>query len=57
MRLYAKLIALAPAAISSTILAAPTIVAPSASCSSVIALGFVQAPQSHTFPPFAVKSE
>ena len=49
---YAKLVVLAPEAISSTTFAAPTIVAPRVSCPSVIPRGFVQAPHSHTFPPF-----
>jgi hypothetical protein len=42
---YAKATAFAPATISSTTLAAPTMVTPAASCSSVMPRGFVQAPQ------------
>src|SRR2546427_3245400 len=40
----------APATTSSTTLAAPTMLTPSASCSSVIPRGLVHAPQSQTLP-------
>src|SRR2546426_8141637 len=46
----AKATVFAPATTSSTTLAAPTMVTPSASWSGLMPLGFVQAPQSHTLP-------
>src|SRR5207248_10836030 len=51
--LYANATVLAPPTTSSTTLAAPTIVTPWASCSSVMPRGLVQAPQSQTFPLLA----
>ena len=50
---YAKAPAFAPVTISSTTLAAPTMVMPAASCSSVMPRGLVQAPQSQTLPLLA----
>src|SRR5437660_1173547 len=52
----AKATVLAPATISSTILAAPTMLTPSASCSGVMPRGLAQAPQSHTLPWLAMNS-
>src|SRR5467141_84633 len=48
--LQAKATVLAPATISSTILAAPTMLTPSTSWSGVMPRGLAQAPQSHTLP-------
>src|SRR6478672_1194494 len=53
----AKATVFAPAAISSTTLAAPTMVAPLPTCSSVIPRGFVHEPHSHTAPPLPTNSE
>src|SRR5438094_6540890 len=46
----------APEITSSTTFAAPTIVEPFASCSSVIPRGLVHAPHSHTWPPLSMNS-
>ncbi len=53
---YAKATGVAPLAMASTIVAAPTMVAPGTVCSSVSPCGLVQAPHSHTFPPFCVQA-
>ena len=52
----AKATVLAPFVISSTTLAAPTMVVPLVTMSSVIARGLVQAPQSQTWPPLSTYS-
>src|SRR5207247_5940940 len=49
--------AFAPATTSSTTFAAPTIVAPLTTWSSVIPRGLVQAPHSQTCPPLSMNSE
>src|SRR5438270_407528 len=46
----------APEITSSTTFAAPTIVEPLVSCSSVIPRGLVHAPHSHTWPPLSMNS-
>src|SRR5439155_9049673 len=53
---YANATVLAPEITSSTTFAAPTIVEPFSSCSSVIPRGLVHAPHSHTWPPLSTNS-
>src|SRR5205823_9999414 len=56
VEIQAKATVFAPATTSSTTLAAPTMVAPLARCSSPMPRGLVQAPHSHTWPPLSTNS-